>query len=434
MGAKTHFANAARVSLPAAIAPMVSAVLGLHDFHPRAPRRHVVPNYTASDGTHALTPADFATIYDLIPLQSFGYLGQGQSIVIVGQSDIALSDIATFRSLELLPPTTIQTVPVGTYPGSDPDNGGEADLDLEWAGAIAPAATLIFVYSTDADYSAYYAIDNDMAPIISESFGLCEYDVGIERLGLYYYQVQAQKGNAEGITWLASSGDSGAAGCDWNSDVATQGLAVRLPSSIPEVTAVGGTEFNEGSGNYWSSTNSPSYGSALSYIPETSWNDTGVSLSWGGPMAASGGGLSLVYARPTWQTGPGVPSGSARAVPDISLNASDAHDPYVMFQDGAEEEVGGTSASAPSMAGILALLNQYLVQNKLQPKAGLGNINPKLYAMAAAGAPGVFHDVTTGDNIIPCAPNSPDCVNGHFGFTAGPGYDLVTGLGSIDAY
>jgi subtilase family serine protease len=438
VGGKTHYANATEVSLPAAIAPMAAGVLGLHDFHPRAPRRQVRPNYTLSDGSHALMPADFFTIYDLIPLQSFGYLGTGQSIAIVGQSDIDPDDIASFRSLANLPPTTIQMVPVGTYPGIDPDSEMEADLDLEWAGAIAQAATLIFVYSDDAGYSAFYAIDNNVAPIVSESFGLCEYQAGIDRMGLYeydmglyYFEVQAKKANALGITWVVSSGDSGAATCDYDVDIATQGLAVSLPASIPEATAVGGTEFNEGNGTYWSATNGPAYGSALAYIPETSWNDT---AELGNGLAASGGGFSLIYPRPSWQTGPGVPSGAARAVPDIAMNASDAHDPYIVISGGDSEEVGGTSAAAPSFAGILALLNQYLVQNKLQGKAGLGNINPKLYAMAAAGLPGVFHDVTTGDNIVPCQAGSLDCVNGQLGYKAGVGYDLVTGLGSVDAY
>jgi len=433
VGAETHFANSTDVSLPAAIEPMVAGVLGLHDFHPKAPRRQVLSNYTAGDGTHFLLPDDFATIYDLVGFYSFGYLGQGQSIAIVGQSDIDPSDIAAFRGDWGLSPTTIQMVPTGTYPGVTGDEI-EADLDLEWSGAVARLATLIYVYSEDADYSAYYAIDNDLAPVISESFGLCEYFVGINRLGLYNYQVEAQKGNALGITWLASSGDSGAAGCDYDVVTATQGFGVSLPASVPEVTAVGGTEFNEGNGNYWSGTNGPNGGSALSYIPEIAWNDTAESEVAGEGIAASGGGLSIVYAKPTWQTGPGVPSASARAVPDISLNASDVHDPYVIISEGGAYAVGGTSASAPSFAGILALLNQYLVQNKVQSKAGLGNINPKLYAMAAANTPGVFHDVTMGNNIVPCQLDSLDCSNGQLGFTAGPGYNMVTGLGSVDSY
>ncbi len=164
-------------------------------------------------------------------------------------------------------------------------------MDLEWSGAVARCATLIYVYSDDADYSAYYAIDNNLAPVISESFGLCEYQVGVEPDGpLQLIEVEAQKGNALGITWLASSGDSGAAGCDYDVTTATQGLGVSLPASVPEVTAVGGTEFNEGSVSYWSGSNGLYGGSALSYIPEMAWNDTAVSVAMGGPLRLAAAG------------------------------------------------------------------------------------------------------------------------------------------------
>ena len=429
IGAGTHYANATDVFLPAAIEPMVAGIMGLHDFHPRAPRKLTLPNYTASDGSNYLLPDDYATIYNLSPLYPYGYTGAGQSIAIVGQSDIDTSDIDVFRESFGIAPTTIQVVPTGTYPGVNSD-AVEADLDLEWAGAVARSATLIYVYSDDADYSAYYAIDNKLAPVISESFGLCEFVVASNRMGLSNYQLEAQKGNALGITWLASSGDSGAAGCDYQSELATQGFGVGLPASVPEITAVGGTTFNEGSLNYWSDSNGPYGGSALSYIPETAWNDTAAS----GGLAASGGGVSSVYKKPSWQTGPGVPNDGARDVPDISMNASNAHDPYLVVSGGEAFGVGGTSASAPSFAGVLAVLNQYLVQNGVQSQPGLGNINKKLYSMAAGGAPGVFHDVTTGSNIVPCQTGTLNCTNGRFGYTAGVGYDLVTGLGSVDGY
>jgi subtilase family serine protease len=433
VAAETHFANATDPFLPAAIAPMVAGVLGLHDFHPKAPRKQALSNYNSTDGSHYLMPDDLATIYNLTPLYGYGYLGAGQSIAIVGQSDIDPSDIAAFRSTAGLPPTNIQMVPAGTYPGVTSDEV-EADLDLEWSGAVARFATLIYVYSDDAGYSAYYAIDNDLAPVLSESFGLCEYSVASNRLGLTNFQVEAQKANALGITWLASSGDSGAAGCDYDVATATQGLGVSLPASVPEITAVGGTEFGEGSLSYWIGNNGPGGGSALSYIPETAWNDTAVNEALGGVIGSSGGGLSSVYKKPAWQAGPGVPNDGARDVPDVSLAASDAHDPYVVFSEGVAFGVGGTSAAAPSFAGMIALLNQYLVQNQVQAKSGLGNINPKLYGMAAAGASGIFHDVTTGDNIVPCQVGTANCAVGHFGYTAGVGYDLVTGLGSVNAY
>ena len=433
IGGETHFANAADVSLPAAIEPMVAAVLGLHDFHPRSARKPVRPNYTGTDGSHYLLPDDFATIYNLVPLYGYGYNGAGQSIVIVGQSDIDPDDIALFRSSWGLVPATLQMVPTGAYPGVTGDEI-EADLDLEWAGAVARLATLIYVYSDDVTYSAFYAIDNNLAPVISESFGLCEYEVGINRLGLYDFQVEAQKANAQGITWLASSGDSGAAGCDYDAVTATQGLAVSLPASVPEITAVGGTEFDEASGSYWSGTNGLYGGSALSYIPEIAWNDTLDVEALGGTIEASGGGVSAVYPKPAWQTGPGVPGDGVRDVPDVALAASPQHDPYVIVTEGAAGGVGGTSAAAPSFAGMLAVLNQFLLQNKVQTKPGLGNINPKLYAMAAEGKSGVFHDITSGNNLVPCQAGTADCANGQFGYAAGAGYDLVTGLGSVDAY
>jgi subtilase family serine protease len=433
VGAETHFANATDLSLPAAIEPLVAGVLGLHDFRPKAPRRQALANFTMADGSHYLRPDDLATIYDLVPLYHYGYTGAGQSIAIVGQSDIDPSDIATFRSLSGLPPTTVQMVPTGTYPGVTSDEI-EADVDLEWAGAMARNATLIYVYSEDVSYSAFYAIDNNLAPVISESFGLCEYLVGVNRLGLYYHRLEAQKANALGITWLASSGDSGAAGCDYDVTTATQGLGVSVPASVPEVTGVGGTEFDEGSLTYWSGSNGFYGGSALSYIPETAWNDTAASNGLGGMIAASGGGASSAFQKPAWQTGPGVPNDGARDVPDISLSASNAHDPYLVISEGEAIAGGGTSAAAPSFAGMVAVLNQYLVQNGVQTKSGVGNINPKLYSMAAAGATGVFHDVTTGDNIVPCEVTTANCVTGKFGYTTGVGYDLVTGLGSVDAY
>ena len=139
-----------------------------------------------------MLPDDLATIYDLKPMYGYGYTGAGQSIVVVGQSDIDSDDIAAFRSTFGLSPTTIQMVPTGTYPGVNGDEV-EADLDLEWAGAVARDATLIYVYSDDADYSAYYAIDNNLAPVITESYGLCEYNVGSGHLGLGTYQIEAQK-------------------------------------------------------------------------------------------------------------------------------------------------------------------------------------------------------------------------------------------------
>jgi hypothetical protein len=149
-------------------------------------------------------------------------------------------------------------------------------------------------------------------------------------------------------------------------------------------------------------------------------------------LNSSGGGISSVFARPAWQTGPGLPNDNARHVPDVAFTASGRHDPYLMVETGSIVPTGGTSAGTPFFAGILALLNQYVVSSGAQARPGLGNINPRLYQLAQS-APSVFHDVTAGNNIVPCELGSPDCTTGRYGYNAGPGYDSVTGLGSIDA-
>src|SRR5262249_44366652 len=145
-------------------------------------------------------------------------------------------------------------------------------------------------------------------------------------------------------------------------------------------------------------------------------------------LATSSGGASILYAKPSWQTGPGVPNDNRRHVPDVSFAASWNHDPYIVVYDGYLESDGGTSASTPFFAGVVALLNHYRIKTGAAKTAGLGNINPRLYQLAQATS-GVFHDITLGDNIVPCSIGTPDCTTGQYGFRAGPGYDEVTGLG-----
>jgi uncharacterized protein (TIGR03437 family) len=235
----------------------------------------------------------------------------------------------------------------------------------------------------------------------------------------------AQQGNAQGITWVASSGDNGGADCN---DSTTTGLAVDAPASIPEVTGIGGTEFVEGAGNYWAASNGSTRASVLSYIPETTWND---SVADGSP-AASGGGASAYFSKPVWQTGPGVPSDNARHFPDLAFSASADHDGYLVYSSGSDQVYGGTSVPTPSFGGIAVLLNQSLVQSGAG--AGLGNMNPKLYSLAQSN-PAVFHDVTTGDNIVTptcSARRGRTCSSTPVGFSATAGYDQATGLGSVD--
>jgi uncharacterized protein (TIGR03437 family) len=424
-----HFAAAAEPSIPASLEPVAEGFLGLDDFYPKPPRRPVPAN-TSATGAYTLAPGDIATIYDIGKLYQQSINGTGQSIVVVGQSGVNPSDIEGFRSQYNLPALNSQNFQTILYP---PDPGivskflVEADIDLEWAGAVAPNATLIYVYGASADGAVSYAIDNKLAPVISESYGNCEAQITSSQFSSY--RTMAQQANAQGITWLAASGDSGAAACDLNGNIATQGLTVNFPASIPEVTAVGATEFTDEGGTYWSSINGPTGGSAVSYVPEKAWNDT----SAGGELDATGGGASSVYLKPAWQTGLGPSGDLYRDLPDVSMDGSNDHDPYNVFTGGAWEPFGGTSVSTPVFAGIVVLLNQYLAQSK----PGVGNINPTLYSLAqTASSP--FHDITVGNNLVPCEPGSPDCGPslelGYSNSAATPGYNLTTGLGSVDAY
>jgi uncharacterized protein (TIGR03437 family) len=159
------------------------------------------------------------------------------------------------------------------------------------------------------------------------------------------------------------------------------------------------------------------------------WNDT----TLGSGLAAGGGGASSLFSKPVWQTGPGVPSDNFRHVPDLSIASSPDHDGYYVYTGGSLQIYGGTSMAAPTMAGIVALLNEYLVSSGAQKEAGLGNINPTLYRIAQS-SPGVFHDIVAGNNSVPCVIGSPNCTTGTIGYNATPGYDQASGLGSPDAY
>ena len=422
VGGKMHYANTSDPSVPEALAGLVAGMRGLHDFHPEPLLREALPQLAGKGSLHDLAPADFATIYDVTPLYSQGIDGTGQKIAVAGQAGISTSDIDAFRTKFSLGPRMYEPI---LAPGSPAGFGSarseeEADLDIEWSGAVAPKALIVFVFAPDAWTAATYAIEQKYAPVLSYSFG---YDCELfDLVDLANWRAKVQQANAEGITMLVASGDIGAGGCEFLDTpypvIAQSGLGVAEPASIPEVTAMGGSEFNEGSSTYWSAT-----GSALSYIPERAWNDA--------PFDATGGGASIYFAQPAWQNGPGVPNDGARHLPDLSFPASNGHDPVYIYANGAAALVGGTSCAAPMMAGVMALLNQYVVSSGLQAQPGLGNINPALYRMAQS-TPQAFHDIVTGDNMVPCADGSPDCVDGTLGWPAGPGYDSATGLGSLD--
>ena len=429
-GIRRH-ANAADPSLPRGIAALARGILTMHSFPRRSDSRvHPLPEYTDPFGEHFLSPADFQTIYGVTGLIAQGTDGSGQSIAIVGRTNISIDDVRFFRSHFGLPVNDPEVILNGPDPGNlHGAEEQEADLDVEWSGVSASGATIRFVVSksTDAtdgvDLSAQYIVDNDVAPIMSESFGECESDLGpVENA--FYGNLWAQAA-AEGITALVSSGDSGASGCDEGTRITGSGLAVSGLASTPYNVCVGGTQFDEGAdvGSYWNAQNADATSaSARSYIPESAWNESGT-VAGGGNLWSTGGGASGVYRKPAWQAAPGVPLDGARDLPDVSLSASQ-HDGYLFvhlhgnISDGIFS-IAGTSASTPALAGILALV--------VERHGRLGNANPAFYSLARAqysgAGPVVFHDVTQGDNSVP----------GVSGYSCGPGYDLATGLGSVNA-
>lgn len=414
-----HFANANDPAIPQALASVIRGVAALHDFR-SVPLHVVAPQYTAGNGTHYLMPADWVTIYDAAPLYNQGLDGTGQSIAVLGRVDVALSDVRAFRANAGLPAKDPQMIVNGPDPGfPDCDDEAESALDVEWAGAIAKNATVKFVTSQSGaagdgiGLSAQYTVNHNVAPIVSLSYGACEAAMGSG--GNAFWNSLWQQAAAQGMSVFVASGDNGAAGCDSPSETtATQGRGVNGLCSSPYSTCVGGTQFNDNSnpGEYWSTNNGSGQSSALSYIPESAWNES----SWSGGLWAGGGGTSIMYTKPAWQVGVGVPADGKRDVPDVSAHASIA-DAYIIQIQGSTFYVSGTSAATPSLASVMALVTQ-------NSGGAQGNANPVLYAMASqSSSTPVFHDVTGGNNSVP----------GVTGFNAGSGYDQATGLGSVDA-
>jgi pseudomonalisin len=437
---ESHLANAANPTIPKALAGVVVGFASLHDFRhaPQHVAPRIRPQYT-SGGANYLGPGDFATIYDLVAPYAAGTTGLGRSIAVIGRSSVQTVDLSNFRSFfglsSTLLPTYIYANSSATPPPVVAGDESESDLDLEWSGAVAPAATIKFVTTastklTDGiDLASQWAVSNNIADVISLSYGGCE-STGDVAGGTTLYNQLWQQAAAQGTSVFVSAGDSGAAGCDTDSSAtATHGLGVNALCSSPDSTCVGGSEFSADIGNqstYWSASNTAgTQASALSYIPEAVWNQSGT-VPGGSELFASGGGASIYFAKPAWQLAAGVPSDWRRDVPDLALSASGAHDGYLIFSsDGFTTStlviVGGTSAAAPAMAGVAALVAQ--MQN-----GRVGNFDPVLYGLAGlqvnGGAP-VFHLITSGNNSVP----------GQAGFsatTSDPTYNQATGLGSID--
>jgi hypothetical protein len=439
---KKFISNATDMQIPQALQGVVKGVVRLHS-DPRAPLAYqgakvhfkkTGTHFTFYDGSNYITPADFAKIYNVQPLYDAGIDGTGQSIAIVGRSNFSVQDVTDYRSLVGLPANDPVVIINGDDPGQLLGDSAEATLDVTWSGAIAPMAKIKFVlsqsnFSDGVDVSAAYIVDHNLAPVMSTSYGSCEDSLG--PVGNAFYNALWQQAAAEGITSFVSAGDNGGAGCDapGSGIFSSGGLAVNALASTPYNVAVGGTEFDDTDNPalYWNDAlnNDPITGlSVLSYIPEKVWNQSNNDPNAVGLWAGSGG-VSKIYSKPDWQAAAGVPNDGKRDLPDFSLTAS-THDGYLIclygYCSGGQNffAFGGTSASSPSAAGIMALVNQKLGG---QPQ---GIANYVFYKLSAV--PDVYHDTIKGDNKV------PDSLGQYtVGYSAGVGYDLATGIGSFDA-
>ena len=330
---ENHVSASREISVPEALAPAIAGVNGLHNFFRKGHMGDVQkiselkrgPKFTSGSGVHYVGPADFATIYNTTPLLQAGINGTGVTIAVVGRSDILMSDVQTYRQLFNLPVNDPIFINAGQDNGTEPGDDGESDLDVEIAGGIAPNATVKFVVGTPTfnvdgiTNSIEYIVENNIADIMSISYGSCEAVEGVG--GNQLNNALFEQAAAQGISVFVASGDNGPAGCDnSNNTFETGGYAVGSEAATPYSVAVGGTEFfgdptSTTTTTYWSSaTNSLYLNSALTYIPEYPWNEaraanfTSTASSGLAGLWSGSGGISAYYTKPSWQQGPGVPT------------------------------------------------------------------------------------------------------------------------------
>jgi hypothetical protein len=493
LNGEKHLAALSEPQLPRALAPAIKGLAGFDNVHPRpyvhpgppatfnAARQRIEPNFTLFSGSTPylyVDPSDAATIYDtpnaaLNPnYKGTTYDGTGVTVGIIGDSDVDLVPVTNYRLAFLGETASTVNLPTVIVDGPDPGiNGDEVEtfLDMEVLGGLVPKAKINYYTSDSSDLSAgifnamQRAINDNQVSILSISYGECEAGNGTatnQFIAEIYEQAAAQ-----GITVSVSSGDSGAAGCDpAGISSATQGLAVNGLGSTPYNISVGGTDYVallSDFSTYADSTDSgsaPYWRTALGYIPERPWNDSTSSdaaladnspLLEGGvaEVVGAGGGASIVYSKPPFQSAL-TPADGARDLPDVSFLAANGlygalwvvcESNLILGPDCATANgtftatahfsgVGGTSAATPAFSGMLAQVVQ-------STGSRLGQANNVLYKMAANNYSTVFHDVTIGNNSVVCATGSPDCGSNGFttGYDAAAGYDLASGLGSVDA-
>jgi len=488
----THVSNISEPSIPSSLSGLIAGV-SMSDFKPhplvsgaRSVQRNVAekklvqvgkasPDFTIPyEGgfLEVVAPGDFATIYNLTPVWNQGYRGAGQTVAVVEDSLMKAADVTTFRNafgLSQYKGTFTEEMPAGALPCGNPGANGaelEAALDAQWAGSTAPDAAVVLAACADTrtEFGGLIATMNLLSQktppnTISMSYGECEADMGAIQIN--QFNTIFQQAVAEGVTVFVSSGDEGSASCDANESYAVDGLKVSGFTSTPYNVSVGGTDFYDTAqgtnSQYWSANNSVTFSSALSYVPEKTWNDScadstvlaleGFTAAYGAnglcnnypgyewvTTASGSGGVSSIFVKPSWQTVAGIPADSARDVPDVSLFSANGFyghalvfcdsDPksdgvpcnFANATDASMDIAGGTSFASPAMAGIFALITQKYGRQ--------GNADIGFYSLAAAeygtqtkpisatacnstlgnkaGSTCTFYDVTEGNIDLPC--------------------------------
>ena len=414
-----HISNTTDVSIPAALAPVVSGVKSLNNFFPKAKvsgarkvalQRNPVSGFDAVDpdfgasptGTHYVAPGDLATIFNAGPLTAKGIDGTGVTISVLARSNIQLADVEAYRSLFGLPKNDPNIIVVGSDPGENGDDV-EAFLDAELAGSLATGAKVNFLVSSASlvgsgiDTAGLYAVDNNTGDIITLSYGGGEAGNGAS--GTAFWNTLWEEAAAQGQTVFVSSGDSDAAGNNSSSAAVATAYGVNALGSSAYNVAVGGSMFVDlNPSQYWGAVSGILYASALGYIPEAPWNQSRLTSTYlnsaatafqaGSGIVGGGGGISIYTPRPSWQTGSGIPTnadainvysgtgiaagspitGLHRLVPDVSFIAASGHDGTLFCYEGGCYEnatgqlvsagiVGGTSVAAPAMASVQALID-----------------------------------------------------------------------------
>jgi subtilase family serine protease len=390
---KPHFAAFGEPSLPSDLADSVVGVLGLDDLtsmqqHARPSGPVAKPAAALGSNCCHLSPNDLTTFYD----DTSGYDGSGQTIVIAGAYAWRDTDNASFSStwgLPALPSGSGQVCTTSSKRASgcafSSQNSIEVALDVEYTHGTAPRARILNYMAGSTALTSFTAmynriVNDNPGHVVTTSWGSCEAGVstGTQATNDNIFA----NANAVGQSWFAASGDSGSRDCGST-------LTVDHPANSPHVVGVGGTHPTCSAGLTSSSPACAGYGS------ETGWS-------------GSGGGVSQVFSRPLFQTSCGIATGSKRLVPDVALEADTSPGNYVV-EGGNWYIVGGTSDAAPQWAGLFGELNQK------KATSGLGNPGTRLYQLCGTAA---YHDVTSGSNGD---------------YSAAPGYDLVTGLGTPDA-